>query len=149
MQASSIPIAGDSTIEESLVRVLMGNLSGVKNWAPVALDGEDIEGVHQMRVCIRRMRSALTVFQSAVPKKVTKSFSKEMRWAAKALDRARDLDVYLEENFSSREKGNRKRLRKVAEKHRKHAYKKVENLIRGKRCRWLPKPAHNWRTLMI
>ena len=144
MQASSIPITGDSTIEEAFVRVLQGNLSGVKNWAPVALDGEDIEGVHQMRVCIRRMRSALTVFQTAVPKKVTKSFSKEMRWAAKALDRARDLDVYLAENFSSREKGDRKQLRKVAEKHRKHAYKQVENLIKGKRYEKLCKEFYAW-----
>lgn len=144
MQASSIPITGDSTIEEAFVRVLQGNLSGVKNWAPVALDGEDIEGVHQMRVCIRRMRSALTVFQTAVPKKVTKSFSKEMRRAAKALDRARDLDVYLAENFSSREKGDRKQLRKVAEKHRKHAYKQVENLIKGKRYEKLCKEFYAW-----
>jgi len=144
MQALSIPIAGDSTIEEAFVRVLQGNLSGVKNWAPVALDGEDIEGVHQMRVCIRRMRSALTVFQTAVPKKVTKSFSKEMRWAAKALDRARDLDVYLAENFSSREKEDRMQLRKVAEKHRKHAYKQVENLIKGKRYEKLCKEFYAW-----
>ncbi len=144
MQASSVLITGDLTIEEAFVRVLRGNLSGVKNWAPVALDGEDIEGVHQMRVCIRRMRSALTVFQTAVPKKVTKSFSKEMRWAAKALDRARDLDVYLAENFSSREKGDRKQLRKVAEKHRKHAYKQVENLIKGKRYEKLCKEFYAW-----
>ena len=61
-----------------------------------------------MRVCIRRMRSALTVFREAIPRKVTASFAKEMRWAVQALDRARDLDVYITENLSSKEKNNRR-----------------------------------------
>ena len=86
MQTSSISIGGELTIEEAFARVLQGNLARVREWAPVALAGEDIEGVHQMRVCLRRMRSALSVFRTAIPKKATKSFSNEMRWAAKALD---------------------------------------------------------------
>jgi len=102
MQTSSISITGDLTVEEAFSRILLGNLAGVEEWAPVALAGEDIEGVHQMRVCLRRMRSALTVFRIAIPKAATKSFAKDMRWASKALDRARDLDVYITENLASK-----------------------------------------------
>ena len=133
MQASPISITGELTVEEAFSRVLQGNLVGVEEWAPVALAGEDVEGVHQMRVRLRRMRSALTVFRTAIPKAATKSFAKDMRWASKALDRARDLDVYITENLSSTGKGRQRRLREIAEKHRQDAYGKVGSFITGQR----------------
>ena len=144
MQTSSISIDGELTIEEAFARVLQGNLVRVRECAPVALAGEDIEGVHQMRVCLRRIRSALIVFRNAIPKKTTKSFSNEMRWAAKALDRARDLDVYITENLASDEKGNQRTLRKIAQKHRKRAYKQVESLIQSERYLELCREFNEW-----
>jgi CHAD domain-containing protein len=33
-----------------------------------ALDGRDPEGVHQMRVGLRRLRSALSIFKKLIPK---------------------------------------------------------------------------------
>jgi CHAD domain-containing protein len=144
MQTSSISIGGELTIEETFAQVLLGNLVHVTEWAPVALAGEDIEGVHQMRVCLRRMRSALTVFRTAIPKKASKSFSNEMRWAAKALDRARDLDVYIAENLASRPKGHQKRLRRLAEQHREQAYRQVERFITGTRYSELCKEFNEW-----
>ncbi len=92
---TAISIAGGQTVESAFECVLRGNLTGTQAGAPVALAGDDIEGVHQMHVCIRRTRSPLTVFRAAIPRKFSGSFAKEMRWAAKALDRARDLDVSI------------------------------------------------------
>jgi len=144
MQASSISITEELTVEEAFSRILQGNLSGVREWTPVALAGEDIEGVHQMRVCLRRMRSALTVFRAAIPKKATKSFAKDMRWASKALDRARDLDVYITENLASKGKGRQRSLRKIAERHRQEAYGKVGSFIKGQRYLDLCKKLSEW-----
>ena len=144
MQTSSVSLTEDLTVEDAFSRVLQGNLSGVKEWAPVALAGEDIEGVHQMRVCLRRMRSALTVFRTAIPKKATKSFAKDMRWASKALDRARDLDVYITENLASKRKGRQRSLRKIAERHREEAYGKVGSFIKGQRYADLCKKLSEW-----
>ena len=144
MQTPSSLITEDLTVEEAFSQVLQGNLSGVKEWAPVALAGEDIEGVHQMRVCLRRMRSALTVYRTAIPKKATKSFAKDMRWASKALDRARDLDVYITENLASKRKGQQRSLRKIAESHREKAYGKVGSFIKGKEYADLCKKISEW-----
>lgn len=132
-KSTAISIDGGQTVEDAFERVLHSNLTGARAWEPVALAGDDIEGVHQMRVCIRRMRSALTVFREAIPRKVTASFAKEMRWAAQALDRARDLDVYITENLSSKGKKQQKKLSKIARKHRKNAYRQVERFIQGRR----------------
>ena len=144
MQTKATAIEGDLTVEEAFARILQNNLASVQEWAPIALRGEDIEGVHQMRVCLRRMRSALTVFRSAIRKKTTKSLSNEIRWAAKALDRARDLDVYITENLTSKGNGHQKRLRKIAEKHRQEAYEQVEELIKGRRYAALCKEFNDW-----
>jgi CHAD domain-containing protein len=144
MQTKATAIEVDLTVEEAFARILQNNLASVQEWAPIALRGEDIEGVHQMRVCLRRMRSALTVFRSAIRKKTTKSLSNEIRWAAKALDRARDLDVYITENLTSKGNGHQKRLRKIAEKHRQEAYEQVEELIKGRRYAALCKEFNDW-----
>ncbi len=153
-KSTTISIEGGQTVENAFEQVLRSNLTSAQAWEPVALAGDDIEGVHQMRVCIRRMRSALTVFRAAIPRKVTGSFAKEMRWAAKALDRARDLDVYITETLSSKGKKQEKKLGKIARKHRENAYRQVVRFIQGRRyaklCRvfsdWLQ--ARKWREVL-
>ena len=109
------------------------NLATTKDSEPVVLAGEDPEGIHQMRVSLRRMRSALVVFRPAIPRKITRSFFKEMRWAAKTLDRARDLDVYIAENLSSKGTKLEGKMRKLAMKHRETAYDQVTDFIHGER----------------
>ncbi|MEN8108169.1 MAG: CHAD domain-containing protein [Pseudomonadota bacterium] len=68
------------------------SLASVKEWEPVALAGEDIEGVHQMCVGLRRMRSVLTVFRLAISRKLTRPLAREMRWAARALDQSQSTE---------------------------------------------------------
>ena len=97
-----------------------------------------------MRVCLRRMRSALTVFRTAIPKSATKFFAQDMRRASKALDRARDLDVYITENLASKGKGQQRRLSKIAEKHRQKAYEKVGSFIKGQSYVDLCKKIREW-----
>ncbi len=90
------------TVEDAFRHILLANLSAVHEWEPVAVKGGDVEGVHQMRVRFRRMRSALSAFRPAVPRKVTAPFAQDMRQAGKTLDDARDLNVYIADNFSSK-----------------------------------------------
>jgi CHAD domain-containing protein len=65
----------------------------VRRQHPRALEGIDPEGVHQMRVAMRRMRAVLKAFRSIVGDDVASHFNKELRWLAKNLGRARDADV--------------------------------------------------------
>jgi inorganic triphosphatase YgiF len=57
-------------------------------------DGRDPEGIHQMRVALRRLRSLLTVFKDLIPKAQRKALSAELRAVVQALGPARDLDVF-------------------------------------------------------
>lgn len=76
-----------------------------------------------MRVALRRMRSALTVFRPAIPRKVTAPLAHEMRWAALQLDHARDLDVYIEDNLSGKKlRPSERKMRKIVLRRRKVVY---------------------------
>lgn len=130
-------VTPDQSLEQTFEQILRANLATTREWEPVVLAGADPEGVHQMRVCLRRMRSALALFRPAIPRKVTRRFFREMRWAAKTLDRARDLDVYIAENLSSKGKKRKGEIRKLAMQHRQRAYDRVADFVQGERYRKL------------
>lgn len=55
------------------------------------------EAVHQMRVAMRRLRSAMTLFRSLIAGQQSESLVAEIKWATGMLGEARDLDVFLSE----------------------------------------------------
>lgn len=137
-------VSPDQSVEQAFEQILRTNLATTREWEPVVLAGEDPEGVHQLRVCLRRMRSALAVFRGAFPRRVTRPFFEEMRCAAKTLDRARDLDVYIADNFSPKGKKPQRRMRKLAVKHRARAYDQVTDFVQGERYRQLCDHFRHW-----
>ena len=105
------------------LRHLMGN------WAAV-VEMRDAEGVHQMRVALRRLRSALSLF--AVPfRPAMTQLESEMRWIGGVLGRARDLDVLLDEVFkpAAEAHGDDPRLGALAELARERQAMAWEDLL--------------------
>jgi len=62
-----------------------------------AIDGRDPEGVHQMRVGLRRLRSALSVFRKLIPADQLAWLQPAAKEAIGALGPARDWDVFQAE----------------------------------------------------
>jgi hypothetical protein len=54
----------------------------------------DAEGIHQMRVAVRRWRATLSALAPFMPEGSRRSASNELRWVADALSEARNLDVF-------------------------------------------------------
>lgn len=52
------------------------------------------EGVHQFRVAIRRLRSALSAFGGLLPRGERRRISAQVRWIAQRFGHARDWDVF-------------------------------------------------------
>ena len=86
-----------TTVDEALARVLAACFAHWTANEPAALDGRDPEGVHQMRVGLRRLRSALSVFGPLLPADALAWIEREADDALRMLGRARDLDVFLDE----------------------------------------------------
>ena len=81
-----------ATIARSTLEHLQANEQGV-------LAGEDPEFLHQLRVGLRRLRSALSAFSRALPEKARKPIVRELKWLAGGLGAARDWDVMISETL--------------------------------------------------
>src|SRR5262249_11062751 len=62
---------------------------------PGVLAAGDPEYLHQMRVALRRLRTAFEVFADVVPETIASPLIGELRWLSRALVRARDWDVFI------------------------------------------------------
>ena len=60
-----------------------------------AVERSESEGVHQMRVGLRRLRAAISLFSKLLVDKQTERIKSELRWLTGELAPARDLDVYM------------------------------------------------------
>jgi len=61
----------------------------------ILLQRRNPEALHQTRVAIRRLRSALSLFKSVLPGDEPERLSQELRWLAAVLGEARNIDVLL------------------------------------------------------
>ena len=55
----------------------------------------DTEGIHQMRIGLRRLRAAISVFKEISSGRETAAIKSELKWLAEQLGPARDLDVLI------------------------------------------------------
>lgn len=69
------------------------------NLLPVLRD-RDLEGVHQMRVSLRRLRSAIGLFSPLLQDDALQPLLEDLRWLGAPLGRKRDLDVFLTETLN-------------------------------------------------
>lgn len=57
------------------------------------------DAVHQLRVAVRRLRSAMSTFKPLVTGEALEVLKAELKWLAGACDEARNLDVFLQETY--------------------------------------------------
>jgi inorganic triphosphatase YgiF len=95
-KASDISLNSDDRAIEALRAIIEETLGHLLVNQPAALAG-DPEGVHQVRVAVRRIRSALRLFSSHLEQHATRLFEDELRRAGQTIGEARDWDVFCDE----------------------------------------------------
>ena len=85
------------SVEAALGSVLRHCLVQALGNEAAAADGRNVEGVHQLRVALRRLRSALSLFREAMTERARLRWAAEARWLLGRLGPSRDLDVLLTE----------------------------------------------------
>ena len=129
-------LTSETSVEEGLERVFANcTQHWLANHAAV-LDGGDIEGVHQMRVALRRMRSALTIFKGVLPAEDRAWLQGEAKSLIGALGAARDWDVFDDELLrpvlQARPKdANLKILQDAVNEERRRAYDHARATLRS------------------
>ncbi|MGV7211917.1 CYTH and CHAD domain-containing protein [Bradyrhizobium sp. UFLA05-112] len=79
------------TIGRATARHFSGNADAVRNGDP--------EGIHQMRVGLRRLRAAISLFSNILSGTGTNRIKQELKWLTNELAPARELDVFVTENI--------------------------------------------------
>ena len=89
----ALPLALDDgmTVQQAFINICGNCLEQVSGNQDGVAGGEDVESVHQMRVGLRRLRSALGMFKSLLA--LPEALKSELDWLGGALGEARDWDV--------------------------------------------------------
>jgi inorganic triphosphatase YgiF len=91
VKAEPLALAASMTVEQALVAIVGTTLSQVQRNAAGVMQGSDPECVHQMRVGLRRLRSALRLFADVAP--LPQALHDDIAWLGGALGGARDWEV--------------------------------------------------------
>ncbi|WP_019646436.1 CYTH and CHAD domain-containing protein [Novispirillum itersonii] len=104
-KAKAPPLTPDMTTAQALQIIGRSCLSHLLANQDALQKQRSPESVHQMRVAMRRFRSALTVFRPALSEQDPQlaAIRDHARWIAETLGEARDLDVFLAEGLSQAE----------------------------------------------
>lgn len=100
-KGDKVALSAAMTPAGALARILQSGIAQVLENVPVVRLGEDPEGVHQARVGVRRLRSALPLFKPFVTQDYMADIRDELRWLQQELGPARDFDVFLETSLGA------------------------------------------------
>jgi triphosphatase len=100
----------------------------------------DAEGVHQMRVGLRRLRAAISIFKDILQDKQTSRLKKDLRWLTEQLEPARDYDVLIKETVLPLQKSRSERtevdtLLLLLRKKRDAGFAQAKDAVTGERYR--------------
>lgn len=91
---SACRFCADTTLDEAITAIIASAITHfAANW-PALRETQDPEAIHQMRVALRRLRSALAMFKRALPCPQFDDFRAEAQRIALVLGKARDYDIF-------------------------------------------------------
>jgi|APTNR8051073442_1049403.scaffolds.fasta_scaffold01491_8 CHAD domain-containing protein len=127
-----------TTAEQALADIVELCLEHLRGNEACVLGRTHDEGVHQMRVAVRRLRSSLALFQGLIPDEQRRYLNRELRWLINELGPARDWDVFIAETFPPvaeqlPDDADLAVLHDRAHAIRDQAYVRVATAIRGQR----------------
>jgi len=93
IKAEKVALDPAMTIRQAFLRIGAACLRHYRLNEALLLDHYTPEALHQARVAIRRLRSALKLFKPVLQAAEVTRFQNELRWLAGVLGEARDLDV--------------------------------------------------------
>ncbi len=94
-KAGTVKLQSKMTTEQAFIYIISYCLSHLQANEDIVLYGKDIEGVHQMRVALRRLRSCLHLYKSLIPYETHTELRHDIIWISSVLGVARDWDVFI------------------------------------------------------
>lgn len=98
-RAKPLPIHAEQTPVEAFRTIALGCLEHFQRNEAGLLAGGEPEFIHQARVALRRLRSAIKLFAPVLPENFVAAYGQSWQTLAGALGEARNWDVFLEETL--------------------------------------------------
>jgi len=99
-KAEKPALSRDMTVAQAFETLARACLRQIRANEDAVLDGRDPEGVHQMRVGLRRLRALVSAFRGVIAPEPYAYLREELRWMQQQLGPARDWDVFLDETVA-------------------------------------------------
>ena len=137
VHAQPVALHPEMTVESALQRIGRSCLAQLLRNEPAVLAAQP-EGVHQMRVAVRRLRSAISSLKQFLPEEQHHWVTGELRWLGGTLGKARNIDVFAAELVPAGRAGMPEEpgwddLAATLDRLRQHAYDEVSTAILSQR----------------
>jgi len=115
-----------------------------------ALRIDDPEAVHQMRVALRRLRAAISLFKDLLDDAQIPSIKAELRWISEQLGPARDYDVFvndvraMQQSVDAERAAELRELESVLQRRRDEAFIDAKAAINSERYRSTLATTEQW-----
>lgn len=94
VKARPVRLSANMSIEEAFKAIVLNCLEQIQANQPGVTTHHDTDSLHQMRIGLRRLRSALAMFKHSIP--CPEPIQVELQWLVGALGAARDWDVFYQ-----------------------------------------------------
>jgi triphosphatase len=95
-KAKTPALATSASAEEALTGIVVSGVQHLRGNEACVLARAHEEGIHQMRVAGRRLRSALILYRDHLPDEQFRYLNGELKWLIRELGSARDWDVFVD-----------------------------------------------------
>jgi triphosphatase len=130
-KAEPVPVRSEMSVAEAFETIVQSCVRHFRLNEPLVVHRRDPAALHQVRVAMRRLRAAFSLFKPALADPQFEALRQELRWFTGQLGEARNLDVLLQQ------RGLPRPLRKSLKKERDGAYDQVVEALDSKRLRLL------------
>ena len=137
VKAAAVAVDSSRSIAEAFDMIVQACVRQYRLNEPLVTGRRKMEALHQARVSMRRLRSAFTLFKSAIRDAEYDFLRGELRWFTAQLGDARNLDVFLQRDLPAAE-------REVLTWRREIAYDHLIEVMDSRRFRMLLLELAHW-----
>ena len=132
-KAKPVSITAEHAVDDVIALLVGACWHHLLNNHAVAKEGFDPEGVHQMRVALRRLRTICALFRREIPSPSFEAINGEARWLMQQLGQTRDWDVFATTTVSrlvaTTPEVDLGGLREAVERQRKSSYSALQAVL--------------------
>lgn len=148
-KSDPLVLSPKGSAEDAIVEAVANGLTHMRSNEACVLARSHEEGVHQIRVAVRRVRSRISLYNGLLPGPQTRQVTDELKWLIGAMGPARDWDVFVGETMapaleSMPDDPDLALLRRQAVARQERGYRIAKAALRSRRYARLKSRLESW-----